>query len=187
MTHTIHISSVPEDFTPTSDFHPFHIVRQEKAVLHRDGMLATQPVGIRMIGYFGYTGDVDAATANEALAYGLMRAQAGMQTPETWALGTILCTRKEELIAAANAALAESESPCRLTEVIFTYADDCFHDGGTGKSTQRYSGFIMGGNGMQQIIVHKPKGIPGEWQCVCGAYTVGDVCGECGIPKPAGA
>ncbi len=184
MIHTVYISCEPKAFTPSPDFHPFHIVRQEKAVLLRDGILAAQPIGIRLIGYFRYAGDIDDKVAAEALAYGLMRANFRLQTPEKWDLGTILCARKEELIAAANAALADAESPCRLTEVVFTYADDCFHDGSTGQSTQRYSGFVMGGSGMQQIIYHKPKGIPGEWQCVCGAYTTGDVCAECGIACP---
>ncbi len=184
MKHTVYISQAPDGFTPASDSHPFCIVRQEKAILPKDGILTAQPVGIRLIGHFRYTGEADVETARDALAYGLMMAQFRLQPPMEWDLGGIICDRHDELLTAANEALIESESPCQITEIIFTYADDCFHDGTTGQSTRRYSGFIMGGGGMQQIVVHKPKGIPGEWQCVCGAYTTGDACNECGIIRP---
>lgn len=186
MKHTIMIEKLPEDFVPSEDMLPFSAVRLEKMSLPENGILAVRTVGVRCMGYFRPVkpDDVPDSTAHEALVYGLTTAQFRLSgTPDD--LAELFTTRQDELITGANDALEQSESPVRLGEVVFAYADYCIHDGSYGASTQRYSGFVIGQKSSRQVTVHKPKGIPGEWQCVCGTYSApGECCEECGIRRP---
>ncbi len=185
MQHEILIEKLPDHFSPAPDMLPFHIVRQEKMTLLTNNILTPSTVGIRYMGYFHCTGAEDTVQALEALQYGLMTALFHLSSPAEIDFQPLFTERKEELITEANAALEQSESLIRLDEVVFGYADYCVHEGSYGQSTQRYSGFIMGQNATRQVTVHKPKGIPGEWQCVCGAYSApGETCEECGIARP---
>jgi len=189
--HTIIIEKLPEGFVPAPDMLPFTAVRHEKMSLPENGILSVRTVGVRCLGYFRplkaepvKAADVPDSAALDALNYGLMTAQFRLSgTPDD--LAELFTTRQAELTAEANAALEQSESPVRLDEVVFAYADYCVHDGSYGTSAQRYSGFVIGQKSTRQITAHKPKGIPGEWQCVCGAFSApGECCEECGIRRP---
>ena len=187
MEHKVLIDKLPEGFAPSGDMLPFSTVRLEKMSLPANGILTPRTVGVRCMGYFcpfrGTEPTVEAGTL-DALTYGLTTAQFRLsRTPDDF--DTLFTSRRDELIAAANDALELSESPFRLGEVVFGYVDYCIHDGNYGVSTQRYSGFVIGQKSTRQVTVHKPKGIPGEWQCVCGAYSApGEACEECGIRRP---
>jgi len=190
MKHEIIIGAKPEGFVPAEDMTPFYTVRQETMSLLTGGILKPTPVGIRFAGYFRFTGPDSTAEEREsavkALEYGLMTAQFRLTDLTEIRFQPLYTERKEEFIREANEALVQSDSPYQLTEVIFTYADYCVKDDNSSQSTGRYTGFIMGQSGTRQITVHKPKGIPGEWQCVCGVWsTPGDVCETCGIARPA--
>ncbi len=183
MKHSVIIDKLPEGFIP-GDMQPFYIVRQEKMALREDGIFVTRMVGVRCAGYFAYSGGA-AEEAEEALKYGLMTAQFRLCTPGELDLAPLLKERKNELIQAANDALAESESPYRIDALELAWADTCVHENEQGGGAQRYSGFVMGQNGMHNITVSEPKGVPGEWQCVCGAYSApGDECEKCGLKRP---
>lgn len=186
MKHEILIGHLPEGFVPAEDLLPFYIVRQEKMALPADGILRPHTVGVRCAGYFRAVSDgsADKNGARDALSYGLMTAQFRLSgSPDDFA--ELFTVRQGELIAEANAALEQSESPFRLETVVFGYADCCVHDGGFGQSSQRYSGFVIGQTSTRQVVVHKPKGIPGEWQCVCGAYSTDpERCEECKTARP---
>lgn len=186
MEHKIMIENFPAGFSPAEDMQPFYAVRLEKMTLREGKILVPRTVGVRCAGYFrpSFTEDVGAAVAHDALVYGLTTAQFRLSgTPEE--LGELFTVRCDEMISEANAALERSESPVRLEEVVFGYADYCLHDGSYGASSQQYSGFVIGASSTRQVTVHKPKGIPGEWQCVCGAYNApAECCGECGIRRP---
>lgn len=185
MKHEILIKKLPKNFSPAPNMLPFHIVRQEKMTLLVNNILTPSTVGIRYAGYFSYTGEGSEANALEALKYGLMTAQFHLSSATEIDFQPLFTERREELIAEANAALVQSESLFQLDEVVFGYVDYCVHDGSYGASTQRYSGFVIGQSATHNVTVHKPKGIPGEWQCVCGAYNApGDKCEECGIARP---
>lgn len=185
MKHEILIKKLPKNFSPTPDMLPFHIVRQEKMTLLLNNILTPSTVGIRYAGYFSYTGEGSVADALEALKYGLMTAQFHLSSATEIDFQPLFTEHREELIAEANTALVHSESPFQLDEVVFGYADYCVHDGSYGASTQRYTGFVIGQSVTHTVTVHKPKEIPGEWQCVCGAYSArGDKCEECGIARP---
>lgn len=186
MKHTILIKKLPEGFVPSGDMLPFTAVRVEKMSLPVNGILAVRNVGVRCLGYFRpvKAEDVPDSTALDALTYGLTTAQFRLSCiPDD--LVELFTTRQADMIAEANAALERSESPVRLGDVVFGYADVCIHDGSYGASTQRYSGFVIGQKSTRQVSVHRPKGIPGEWQCVCGAYSApGECCEECGVRRP---
>lgn len=186
MKHEIVIGQFPADFAPQKDMLPFTIVRQEKMTLLSGGVLTPSTVGIRCAGYFRCSGEGSPEDALAALQYGLQTAQFHLSSPTEIDFPPLFTERKEELIAEANAALTVSESPFRLEEVVFGYVDWCVHDGSFGQSSQRYSGFIIGQNSTRQVTVHKPSGLKGEWQCVCGAYNGPRKrkCGECGIFRP---
>ena len=186
MKHTIIIEHLPEGFVPSGDMLPFTTVRLEKMSLPENGILAVRTVGVRCLGYFRpvKADGISDSTALDALTYGLTTAQFRLScTPDD--LAELFTARQADMIAEANAALGQSESPVRLDEVVFGYADICIHDGSYGASVQRYSGFVIGQKSTRQITVQKPKGIPGEWQCVCGAFSApGEACEECGIRRP---
>ncbi len=206
MKHTTIVSRFPDGFSPTPGMQPFYLVRQEKMALREGGILATHSVGFRYAGYFravkasapkvclgGLANGVSAITAApavtapdtlEALKYGLMTAQMRLMPPAELDLAPLFTDKKTELLATANEALAESDSPYRLDEVVFGLADTYILDNAN-QPGQLYSGFIMGQSGMHQVTVHAPKGIPGEWQCVCGAYSgPGSACETCGLACP---
>lgn len=186
MEHKIIIESLPEGFAPAGDLLPFDTVRVEKMSLRKGKILVPHTVGVRCMGYFRpvLTEEAGETAAQDALRYGLTTAQFRLSgTPEE--LEGLFLSRQEELLAEANAALAAAESPVRLEEVVFAYADYCVHDGSYGASTRQYSGFVIGQNATRQVTVHKARGIPGEWQCVCGAFSApGECCEECGIRRP---
>lgn len=186
MEHKIMTENLPEGFVPSDDMLPFYAVRLEKMTLREGKILVPRTVGVRCMGYFRpeFLEEVTSDTAHEALVYGLTTAQFRLSaTPEE--LAELFSSRQEEMIAQANAALERSESPVRLAEVVFGYADYCVHDGSYGASSQLYSGFVIGQSSTRQVAVNKPKGIPGEWQCVCGTYNApAESCEECGIKRP---
>lgn len=186
MEHKVIIETLPVDYSPEGDMLPFYTVRLEKMSLRRGKLLVPHTVGVRCAGYFRPLVLEEGAqsAAHDALAYGLTTAQFRLcGAPEE--LEELFTARREELIAQANDALADSESPIRLDGVVFGYADYCVHDGSYGASSQQYSGFVIGQKATRQVTVHKPTGIPGEWQCVCGAFNPpGAFCGECGIGRP---
>lgn len=187
MQHKILVEKLPEGFVSSADMMPFSAVRLEKMSLLTDGILSPRTVGVRCMGYFRALRDGEPTaeeSAKDALVYGLTTAQFRLSgVPED--LGPLFTGRQDELLVCANEALEQSESPYRIGEVVFGYADYCVHDGSFGAATQRYSGFVIGRTSTRQVTVHKPKGIPGEWQCVCGAYSApSECCEECGIRRP---
>ncbi len=185
MVHEVIVKKLPKKFEPTADMHPFFMTRQEKMTLTQQGVPLPSTVGIRCMGYFAYSGTDDGDIALAALKYGLQTAQFRLSDAACIDFPPLYTDNKAAFIAAANDALAESESPCSLTAVEFAYVDYCIHDGSLGKTSQRYSGFVMGQSSIRKIAVHTPQGIPGEWQCVCGAYNApSKKCKECGIKKP---
>ena len=123
MKHEILIKKLPKNFSPAPDMLPFHIVRQEKMTLLVNNILTPSTVGIRYAGYFRCTGEGSEADALEALKYGLMTAQFHLSSAAEIDFQPLFTKRKEELIAEANAALVQSESPFQLDEVVFGYTD----------------------------------------------------------------
>ena len=78
-------------------------------------MLST--VGIHYAGWFRASGEDFAAA--DALRYGLLNAQLALGNPRKIDFDTLFTKRLSEVIAAANEALALSESPCRIEEIVF--------------------------------------------------------------------
>lgn len=183
MKHEILIKSLPCGVKPADGMLPFNIVRQNKMLL--EGASVLQSVGIRYAGWFGWTGEGDEKTAQSALKYGLMQAQYTIGSSTEIDFDVLFTQRKDELIAAANAALTESESPIRLTDVLFSYLEYCVHDGSMGQKNQRYTGIMIGSFSSRTIVHHKSDG-GSQWQCVCGAYSSmdSDCCTDCKTPKP---
>jgi len=184
MTHEILIRRLPDDVKPDSDMIPFNIVRQNKIL--PEGASVMMTVGLRYAGWFRCTGAEDSKQARSALKYGLMQAQYTIGSFTEIDYDTLFTDRREELLAAANQALAESDSPVHLEEVLFSWLEYCLHDGSMGKKNQRYTGIMIGSSGSHTVVHHKADG-ENQWQCVCGAYTDNDKenCGDCGLPKPA--
>ncbi|MBQ9995243.1 MAG: hypothetical protein IJP32_02635 [Clostridia bacterium] len=115
---------------------PFTAVRVEKMSLPVNGILVVRNVGVRCLGYFRpvKAEDVPDSTALDALTYGLTTAQFRLSCiPDD--LVELFTTRQADMIAEANAALERSESPVRLGDVVFGYADVCIHDGSYGDHT----------------------------------------------------
>ena len=183
MKHEIIIRHLPEGTAPEEGMIPFNVVRQNKILPPGASVMMT--VGLRYAGWFACTDAEDEKHARSALKYGLMQAQYTIGSSDSVDYDVLFTERREELIDAANRALAESESPVRLVKVLFSWLEYCIHDGSMGKKNQRYTGIMIGSMGSHTVVHHKSDG-ENQWQCVCGAYTDrGEgICGDCGIPKP---
>ena len=183
MKHEILIRCLPDGTGHDDGMIPFNLVRQNKILPQGAAVMMT--VGLRYAGWFRCTGAESEKQARSALKYGLMQAQYTIGSSDSIDYDTLFTERREELIAAANTALAESDSPVRLEEVLFSYLEYCVHDGSMGKKNQRYTGIMIGSMGSHTMVHHKSDG-ENQWQCVCGAYTDNDkdTCGDCGLAKP---
>lgn len=183
MKHEILIRRLPEGTKPGDGMIPFNIVRQNQILPEGASVLVN--VGLRYAGWFRCSGAEDEKQARSALKYGLMQAQYTIGSSDSIDYDTLFTERREELIAAANDALVQSESPVRLEEVLFSWLEYCMHDGSMGKKNQRYTGIMIGSFGSHTMVHHKSDG-ENQRQCVCGAYTDRDreTCGDCGLPWP---
>ena len=182
MKHTVEISSAPADFIPGEDMLPFAFVRQMKKTLPQGNILEAANIGLRVQGWFTYTGEADAETARQALEYGLTTAEQHLCQPLQVEFGDLFTNRLSELVQEANTCLETSESPVRLEQVVIRYLDWCRHKN---TQNQRYMGFVIGASSTHTVVTYAPRGIEGEWQCVCGHYNApGDACEKCDIPNP---
>lgn len=180
MEHKIIIEQLPDGFSPADGMKKFNLFASRKMSLGTKKIPKLVTVGIHYAGWFSFTGDD--ASAVDALKYGLFQAQLTLGSGRRIDVDKLFTKKLPEVIAAANEALTLSESPCRITEVVFGFLEYCVPDEA---AAPRYEGIIIGKKASHRVLTYKPTGIDGEWQCVCGAFSPpDDVCTVCGLKKP---